>query len=63
MSIEHPSIVKNFDNGFKSLGGEHHLKHVRLASLVFPAVFLTSSRFLSMTFEVARAPHLLLACL
>ncbi|KAK4542296.1 hypothetical protein LTR36_006949 [Oleoguttula mirabilis] len=28
VSIEHPCIVKNFDNGFKSLGGEPQLKHV-----------------------------------
>lgn len=28
VSIEHPCIVKNFDNGFKSLGGEAQLKHV-----------------------------------
>jgi len=29
VSVEHPCIVKNFDKGFKSLGGEQHLKHVR----------------------------------
>jgi general transcription factor 3C polypeptide 5 (transcription factor C subunit 1) len=28
VSIEHPCIVKNFNNGFQSLGGEHQLKHV-----------------------------------
>ena len=28
VSIEHPCIVKNFSNGFQSLGGEHQLKHV-----------------------------------
>ena len=28
VSVEHPCIVKNFDNGLKSLGGEHQLKHV-----------------------------------
>lgn len=28
VSIEHPCIVRNFDNGFKSLGGEHQLKDV-----------------------------------
>ncbi|KAH9837409.1 RNA polymerase III transcription factor (TF)IIIC subunit [Teratosphaeria destructans] len=27
VSIEHPCIIKNFDNGFKSLGGEPMLKH------------------------------------
>lgn len=28
VSIEHPCIVKNFNNGFKSLGGEQQLKQV-----------------------------------
>ena len=28
VSIEHPMIVKNFDNGFKSLGGEPQIQHV-----------------------------------
>jgi len=28
VSIEHPCIVKNFDNGFKSLGGEAQIKQV-----------------------------------
>lgn len=28
VSIEHPCIVHDFDNGFKSLGGEPKLKHV-----------------------------------
>ncbi|KAK3696354.1 tau 95 subunit of transcription factor TFIIIC [Vermiconidia calcicola] len=28
VSIEHPCIVKNFSNGFQSLGGEQQLKHV-----------------------------------
>ncbi|KAK3057628.1 tau 95 subunit of transcription factor TFIIIC [Extremus antarcticus] len=28
VSIEHPCIIKNFQNGFKSLGGEQQLKHV-----------------------------------
>ena len=28
VSIEHPCIVKNFSNAFKSLGGEQQLKHV-----------------------------------
>ena len=28
VSIEHPCIVKIFDNGFKSLGGEQQLKHI-----------------------------------
>ena len=28
VSIEHPCIVKNFDNGVKSLGGEPQMKHV-----------------------------------
>ncbi|KAK5120803.1 hypothetical protein LTR85_005870 [Meristemomyces frigidus] len=28
VSIEHPCVVKNFNNGFKSLGGEPQLKHV-----------------------------------
>lgn len=28
VSIEHPCIVRNFDNGLKSLGGEPQLKHV-----------------------------------
>ena len=28
VSVEHPSIIKNFDNGLKSLGGEAQLKHV-----------------------------------
>lgn len=32
VAIEHPGIVRNFDNGIKSLGGEAQLKHV---SVVF----------------------------
>ena len=32
VSIEHPCIVSNFDNGFKSLGGEPQLRHVRLSA-------------------------------
>jgi general transcription factor 3C polypeptide 5 (transcription factor C subunit 1) len=28
VSIEHPCIVKTFDNGLKSFGGEPQLKHV-----------------------------------
>ena len=28
VSIEHPCIVRTFDNGVKSLGGEPQLKHV-----------------------------------
>jgi hypothetical protein len=28
VSIEHPCIVRNFDNGIKSLGGEPQMKHV-----------------------------------
>jgi general transcription factor 3C polypeptide 5 (transcription factor C subunit 1) len=28
VSIEHPCIVRNFDNAFKSLGGEAQIKHV-----------------------------------
>ena len=28
VSIEHPCIVKNFGNGFKSLGGEQQLQQV-----------------------------------
>ena len=28
VSIEHPCIIKNFDNGFRSLGGEAQLRHV-----------------------------------
>ena len=28
VSIEHPCIVRNFDNGVKSLGGEPQMKHV-----------------------------------
>ena len=28
VSVEHQCIVKNFSNGFKSLGGEHQLKRV-----------------------------------
>ena len=31
VSIEHPCIVKNFSNGFKSLGDEQQLKHVSLS--------------------------------
>ena len=27
VSIEHPCIVRNFDNGVKSLGGEPQMKH------------------------------------
>ena len=30
--IEHPCIIKNIDNGVKSLGGEHHLQKVRVLS-------------------------------
>jgi general transcription factor 3C polypeptide 5 (transcription factor C subunit 1) len=32
VSIEHPCIVRTFDNGLKSLGGEPQLKHVRSIS-------------------------------
>lgn len=28
VSIEHPAIVKNFERGLKSLGGEAQIKHV-----------------------------------
>ena len=28
VSIEHPCIIKDFDRGWSSLGGEHHVKHV-----------------------------------
>ncbi|KAF2725202.1 hypothetical protein K431DRAFT_260783 [Polychaeton citri CBS 116435] len=28
VSVEHPCVVRNFDNGFLSLGKEAHLKHV-----------------------------------
>ena len=35
VSIEHPCIVKNFSNGFKSLGGEQQLKHVSVSSQTF----------------------------
>ena len=28
VSIEHPCIVRNFDNGMKSMGGEAQIKHV-----------------------------------
>lgn len=28
VSIEHPCVVRNFDNGIKSLGGEPRMKHV-----------------------------------
>ena len=28
VSIEHPCIVRNFENGVKSLGGEPQMKHV-----------------------------------
>lgn len=28
VSIEHPAIIKNFERGFKSLGGEAQIKHV-----------------------------------
>ncbi|KAK5134773.1 hypothetical protein LTR08_006148 [Meristemomyces frigidus] len=28
VSIEHPCVIRNFDNGFKSLGGEPQLKHI-----------------------------------
>lgn len=30
VAVEHPCIVRNFDNGFKSLGGEAQLKHVSM---------------------------------
>lgn len=32
MSVEHPCIVKNFDNGFKSLGGEPQLEQASTVS-------------------------------
>jgi len=35
VSVEHPCIVKNFDKGFKSLGGEQHLKHVGYVAHLF----------------------------
>lgn len=28
VSIEHPGLIRNFDNGFKSLGGEAQLRGV-----------------------------------
>lgn len=28
VTVEHPSIVRNFEKGLKSLGGEAQLKHV-----------------------------------
>ncbi|GAB7346978.1 hypothetical protein MBLNU459_g3133t2 [Dothideomycetes sp. NU459] len=28
VSLEHPCIVNNVDSGLKSLGGEHHIKHL-----------------------------------
>lgn len=28
VAVEHPCVVNNIDNGLKSLGGEHHIKHV-----------------------------------
>ena len=36
VSIEHPCIVKNFNNGFRSLGREQQIKHVRLFSQLLP---------------------------
>ena len=33
VSIEHPCIVKNLDNGLKSLGGEPQLKDVSAVHL------------------------------
>lgn len=35
ISVEHPCIVKNIDNGLKSLGGPNHVKHVGFGSLQF----------------------------
>lgn len=32
VSLDHPCIVKNVDNGIKSLGGEHQLKMVRFTA-------------------------------
>lgn len=31
VALEHPGIVRNFDNGLKSLGSEAQLKHVSIA--------------------------------
>jgi hypothetical protein len=42
VSIEHPCIVKNLSNGFKSLGGEQQLKHVSEISR-FPPVVKTTN--------------------
>ena len=28
VSVEHPALIANIDNGIRSLGGEHHIKHV-----------------------------------
>lgn len=36
VSIEHPCIVRNFDDGIKSLGGEPQMKHV--SGAVYEAV-------------------------
>lgn len=29
VTVEHPSLIKDIDKGLQSLGGEHHIKHVR----------------------------------
>lgn len=38
--IEHPCIIKDIDNGVKSLGGEHQLQKVRVLGIgtVFPCL-------------------------
>lgn len=54
VSIEHPCIVNNFDNGFKSLGYEHQLKHVSSNLRHSISSSINSSRYLRTRLEEAR---------
>ena len=57
VSIEHPCIVKNFSNGFKSLGGEQQLKHVSTSTNVTATITLTRLRCSNIEHEALRLPR------
>ena len=35
VNVEHPCLVKDFDNGLKSLGGENQIKYVGSSHFLF----------------------------
>lgn len=57
ISIEHPCIVRNFDNGLKSLGGEPQMKHVSITGQQSHTELhlLTISRHLNIRSETANS--------